>query len=126
MAKPFRGMVVEVSLDPVVGHEQGRSRPCVVVQNDVGNRFSSTTIIVPLTAASHIKTASPIYVSVKKGDGGASKDSYALCDQIRTVDQQRFRTVYGSLAPETLSQIDAALLISLGLPGAVFKRPAQI
>jgi len=59
---------------------------------------------------------------VKKGDGGATKDSYALCDQIRTVDQQRFRTVYGSLAAETMAQIDAALLISLGLPGAVFKR----
>jgi len=50
--KPFRGMVVEVSLDPVVGHEQGKSRPCVVVQNDVGNRFASTTMIVPLTRAS--------------------------------------------------------------------------
>jgi mRNA-degrading endonuclease toxin of MazEF toxin-antitoxin module len=62
---------------------------------------------------------------VKRGDGGASKDSYALCDQIRTVDQQRFRTIYGSLAPETMARIDAALLISLGLPGAVFKPPVQ-
>jgi mRNA interferase MazF len=125
IGKPFRGMVVEVSLDPVVGHEQGRSRPCVVVQNDVGNRFSSTTIIVPLTAATHIKTPSPLYIQVKRGDGGASKDSFALCDQIRTVDQQRFRTVYGSLAPETMARIDAALLISLGLPGAVLRRPTQ-
>ena len=125
IGKPFRGMVVEVSLDPVVGHEQGRSRPCVVVQNDVGNRFSSTTIVVPLTAATHIKTPSPIYVPVKRGDGGASKDSYALCDQIRTVNQQRFRTVYGSLAPESMARIDAALLISLGLPGAVFKPPVR-
>jgi mRNA interferase MazF len=123
--KPFRGMVVEVSLDPVVGHEQGRSRPCVVVQNDVGNRFSSTTIVVPLTAASHIKTPSPIYVPIKRGDGGTSKDSYALCDQIRTVDQRRFRAVYGSLSPETMAQIDAALLVSLGLPGGVFKRPVR-
>jgi len=59
IGKSFRGMVVEVSLDPVIGHEQGRSRPCVVVQNDVGNRFSSTTIIVPLTAATHIKRRHP-------------------------------------------------------------------
>ena len=113
--KPFRGMVVEVSLDPVVGSEQGRSRPCVVVQNDVGNRFSSTTIIVPLTDATHIKKPSPIYVLVKKGDGGATKDSCALCDQIRTVDQRRFRNVYGALSPETMASINKALQISLGL-----------
>lgn len=119
---PFRGMVVEVSLDPVVGHEQGRTRPCVIVQNDVGNRYASTSIIVPLTNASHIKVPSPIYVLIAKGDGGTIKDSYALCDQIRTVDQRRFRSVYGALSAETMTRIDAALLISLGLPGAVFQR----
>lgn len=123
VGKPYRGMVVEVSLDPVVGHEQGRARPCLVVQNDVGNRFSSTTIVVPLTAATHIKTPSPIYVLVKRGEGGTNKDSYILCDQIRTVDQQRFRSVYGSLSAETMAKVDAALLVSLGLPGAIFKRP---
>lgn len=122
--KPFRGMVVEVSLDPVVGHEQGKSRPCVVVQNDVGNRFGSTTIVVPLTGAAHIRTPYPLYVHVKKGDGGTTKDSYVLCDQIRSVDQRRFRNVYGVLSPETMTRIDTALLISLGLPGASFKRPS--
>jgi len=115
VGKPFRGMVVEVSLDPVVGHEQGRSRPCVVVQNDIGNRFSSTTIVVPLTDAAHIKNPSPIYVVVKKGDGGTTKDSYVLCDQIRTVDQRRFRNVYGTLSPQTMISVDKALQISLGL-----------
>jgi mRNA interferase MazF len=120
--KPFRGMVVEVSLDPVIGHEQGRSRLCVVIQNDVGNRFSSTTIVVPLTDAAHIKAPSPIYVLVKQGEGGTTKDSYILCDQIRTVDQRRFRSVFGTLSPETMASVDAALLVSLGLPGATFKR----
>jgi len=71
---------------------------------------------VPLTDAAHVKKPSPIYVLVKKGDGGATKDSYVLCDQIRTVDQRRFRSVFGSLAPETMSAVDRALLISLGLP----------
>ena len=113
--KPFRGMVVEVNLDPVVGHEQGRSRPCVVVQNDVGNRFSSTTIVVPLTDAAHIRTPSPIYVLVKKGDGGTTKDSYVLCDQIRTVDQRRFGNIYGVLSLQTIAELDKALRISLGL-----------
>jgi mRNA interferase MazF len=116
--KPFRGMVVEVSLDPVVGHEQGRSRPCVVVQNDVGNRFASTTIIVPLTDAAHIRALSPIYVPIVKGDGGTTKDSYALCDRIRTVDQRRFKKIFGTLSAEAIAEIDSALLISLGLPGA--------
>jgi mRNA interferase MazF len=115
VGKPFRGMVVEVSLDPVVGHEQGRSRPCVVVQNDVGNRFSSTTIVVPLTDATHIKKPSPIYVLVKNGDGGATKDSYVLCDQIRTVDQRRFRNVFGTLSPQTMANVNKALQVSLGL-----------
>jgi mRNA interferase MazF len=119
--KPFRGMVVEVALDPVVGHEQGRSRPCVVVQNDVGNRYSSTTIIVPLTDAAHIKAPSPIYVLVRQGDGGTTKDSYVLCDQIRTVDQRRFRSFLGILAPETMTSVDRALLVSLGLAGPMFK-----
>jgi mRNA interferase MazF len=120
--KPFRGMVVEVSLDPVVGHEQGRTRPCVVVQNDVGNRFASTTIIVPLTGAEHVKAPSPIYVSVKTGDGGTTKDSCILCDQIRVVDQSRLGRVYGALSPETMASLDAALLVSLGLQGASPKR----
>ena len=115
VSKPFRGMVVEVSLDPVVGHEQGRSRPCVVVQNDIGNRFSSTTIIVPLTDAAHIQKPSPIYVLIKKGDGGTTKDSFVLCDQIRTVDQRRFKGIYGTLAPQTMASIEKALRISLGL-----------
>lgn len=116
--RPFRGMVVEVNLEPVIGHEQGRSRPCVVVQNDIGNRFSSTAIVVPLTDAAHIRAKSPIYVLVKKGDGGTTKDSYVLCDQIRTMDQRRFQSVYGALAPETMTAVDKALAISLGLPVA--------
>lgn len=123
IGKPFRGMVLEVSLDPVVGHEQGRSRPCVVVQNDVGNRYASTTIVVPLTDAAHIKSPSPIYVLIKKGDGGTTKDSYVLCDQIRTVDQKRFRSAFGTLSPESIAKVDAALLVSLGLPGAPGARP---
>ena len=119
VGRPVRGMVVLVDLEPVVGHEQGRTRPCVVVQNDIGNRYSSTIVIVPLTDAAHIKKPSPIYVQVKKGDGGATKDSFVLCDQIRTVDQRRFRSVFGTLAPETMAAIDKALLISLGLPVAL-------
>jgi mRNA interferase MazF len=114
-ARTVRGQIVEVDLDPVVGHEQGRLRPCVVVQNDVSNRFASTTIIVPLTDARNISDPSPIYVAAPKGDGGLKKDSLVLCDQIRTVDQQRFGRFFGVLSPETMTAVDRALSISLGL-----------
>lgn len=114
-AKASRGMIVEVNLDPVIGHEQGRVRPCLVVQNDIGNRFSSTTVVVPLTDASRIKQPSPIYVMVRKGEGGTIKDSYVLCDQIRTVDQRRFRRIFGILSPETMAAVNKALKVSLGL-----------
>ena len=114
-ARLVRGQIVEVDLDPVVGHEQGRLRPCVVVQNDVSNRFASTSIVVPLTDARHIEHRSPIYVLAARGDGGLKKDSLVLCDQIRTVDQQRFGRFLGVLSHETLSAVDRALMISLGL-----------
>ena len=113
--RPVRGMIVEVDLDPVVGHEQGRSRPCVVVQNDAGNRFSSMTIVVPITDATHIRMPSSIYVLAKKGDGGLRKDSIILGDQIRAVDLVRVRRMIGVLSPETMTAVDRALLISLGL-----------
>ena len=113
--RTVRGQIVEVDLDPVVGHEQGRLRPCVVVQNDVSNRFGSTTIVVPLTDVRNIAQRSPVYVLAPKGDGGLKKDSLVLCDQIRTVDQQRFGRFFGVLSPETMSKIDRALLISMGL-----------
>jgi mRNA interferase MazF len=114
-AHTVRGQIVEVDLDPVVGHEQGRLRPCVVVQNDVSNRFGSTTIVVPVTDAKNFAHRSPIYVLAPRGDGGLKKDSLVLCDQIRTVDQQRFGRFFGILSPETMAAVDRALLISLGL-----------
>lgn len=108
-------MIVEVDLDPVVGHEQGCAHPCIVVQNNAGNRFSSMTIVVPLTDATRIGGQSPIYVLLHKGDGGIRKDSIALTDQIRAVDLQRVGRSFGVLSPETMTKVDRALQISLGL-----------
>jgi len=114
-ARIVRGLILEVDLDPVVGHEQGRMRPCVVVQNDVSNRFATTTIVVPLTDARHIANPSPIYVPAQKGDGSLKKDSLILCDQIRTVSHLRFGRTFGVLSPATMQKVDLALAISLGL-----------
>jgi mRNA interferase MazF len=113
--RPVRGMIVEVDLDPVVGHEQGCARPCIVVQNNAGNRYSSMTIVVPLTDAARIGRPSAIYALLHKGDGGIRKDSIALTDQIRAVDLQRLGRSFGVVSPETMMAVDRALLISLGL-----------
>jgi mRNA interferase MazF len=114
--KAIRGMVVDVNLDPVVGSEQGRRRPCIVVQNDIGNRYSSVTIVVPVTDAANIpKPISTIHVLIRKGEAGLKLDSYALANQIRTVDQSRLETVHGHLTPATVQKIDQALKNSLAL-----------
>jgi len=92
-----RGMVVDVNLDPVQGHEQGKRRPCVVIQNDIGNTYSTITIVAAITDASHVHRLSKIHVGIKAGVGGLKKDSVVLCDQIRAVDLRRLRTVHGKL-----------------------------
>lgn len=111
----FRGMVVDVDLEPVVGHEQGKRRPCVVVQNDIGNRYSPVTIVVPLTGAEHVPKLSPIHVLVRKGEAGLRKDSVILCNQIRAVDQRRLRTVHGTLTDSAMKEVGQALRRSLAL-----------
>jgi mRNA interferase MazF len=113
--KVTRGAVVDVNLDPTVGHEIKKTRPCVVIQNDIGNRFSPLTIVAPIWGAEHFKKPHPVQVFVKAGDGGTAKDSYVLCNQIRFVDEVRLGVIYGKLKQETMKQVDAALKISLGL-----------
>jgi mRNA interferase MazF len=111
-----RGVVVDVNLDSTVGHEIKKRRRCVVIQNDVGNQYSSTTIVAPIWGAEHLKGKPyPVMVFVEAGDGGTVKESYVLCNQIRTVDETRLGTVYGKLKPETMKRVDGALKISLGL-----------
>ena len=110
-----RGDVVQVNLDPTVGTEIKKSRPCVVVQNDSGNRASRRTIIVPATGAEHVVKQFPIYVPVIAGEGCFNKDSVILCDQIRAVDKTRLVKTLGRISPTTMAKLDAALKISLGL-----------
>ncbi len=111
-----RGDVIEVNLDPTVGTEIKKTRRCVVVQNNTGNRHSQRTIIVPASAderplAKHF----PVWVSVKANEGGFTKDAVIMCDQIRAVDKQRIVRTCGRLSPVVMDRVDAALRISLGL-----------
>lgn len=108
-----RGDVVIVQLDPAEGHEMKKTRPAVVVQNDVGNKNSSTTIIAPATSTFR---GYPFEVLVEESDSPFEKDSSVRLDQIRVVSiAQRIEGVIGSLDSSTMAAIDDALKLSLGL-----------
>jgi len=113
--KCVRGAVVEVNLDPVVGHETAKRRPCVVIQNDIGNAASHLTIVAVITGAENVRRLYPVNVGVSKGDGGLTKDSVVLCNQLRTVDELRFGRILGKLSDATMQRVDQALRISLAL-----------
>jgi mRNA interferase MazF len=117
-----RGDIVEVDLSGALGVEKkndSRSggRPCVVVQNDVGNRFSPMTIIAPLTDARQHKLL-PVQVAVTAAELNfpGSKDSVVECGHVRTIDgDARMKAHLGSLDPAAMKRVDAALAVSVGL-----------
>lgn len=108
-----RGEVFTVDLELVRGSEQGKVRPAVVIQNDIGNRFSPTVIVAALTSAEHSRF--DVHVEVSAPEGGLTRDSLVLLNQIRTVDRSRLSRRWGRLTPETMAKVDTALKISLGL-----------
>jgi len=108
-----RGDVVIVRLDPAEGHEMKKTRPAVVVQNDVGNQNSSTTIVAPATGTHR---GYPFEVLVEADDSPFKKDSSIRLDQIRVASiETRIHSVAGSLDAKTINEIDDALKLSLGL-----------
>jgi mRNA interferase MazF len=110
-----RGDVVEVNLDPAVGSEAKKGRPCVVIQNDVGNKYSPVTIVAAITGAENVPKRYPIDVLLRRGQGGLVKDSVVQCSQLRSVDEKRILKTLGHLSPETMQFVDQALRISLAL-----------
>ena len=108
-----RGDLYSACLDPVVGSEQGGSRPVLVIQNDVGNRYSPTVIVLAVTGQVN-KARLPTHVPVLAGENGLQKDSVILAEQIRTLDKRRLRERIGSIGPEIMEQVSQALRISLG------------
>ena len=109
-----RGEVFYADLSPVVGSEQGGVRPVLIVQNDVGNRFSPTVIAAAITSKLD-KSNLPTHIGVKAGQGGLTKDSVILLEQIRTIDKRRLREKMGTLDADSMSQVNQALSISFGL-----------
>lgn len=111
-----RGDVIEVNLDPTVGTEIRKTRRCVVVQNDIGNRYSRRTIIVPASAAeAGLDRPFPIWVRTAEKENGFTKPAVIMCDQVRAIDKQRIVRRCGRLSLGTMGKVDAALKISLGL-----------
>jgi mRNA interferase MazF len=103
--KVSRGTIVDVTLDPSVGREIMKTRPCVVIQNDIGNKISQLIIVAALTGAENVQQkAPPIYAFVAKGDGGIEKDSYVLCNQIRSIDESRLGKIYGTLSRAAMEE----------------------
>ncbi len=110
-----RGDLFSACLDPVVGSEQGGIRPVLVVQHDVGNRYSPTVIVLAVTGQVN-KNRLPTHVPVAAGNTGLQKDSVVLAEQIRTLDKRRLREKIGSLKPEVMQKVSEAMRVSLGFP----------
>ena len=108
-----RGDLFSACLDPVVGSEQGGIRPVLVIQNDVGNRYSPTVIVLAVTGQIN-KARLPTHVPVACEGTGLQKDSVILAEQIRTLDKRRLRERIGTLRPEVMERVGEALKISLG------------
>lgn len=109
-----RGEVFYADLSPVVGCEQGGTRPVVIVQNDVGNRHSPTVIAAAITSKQD-KSTLPTHIAIKGDSCGLAKDSVVLLEQIRTIDKRRLKEKTGRLAEDDLKKINKALNISFGL-----------
>ena len=109
-----RGDIYYADLSPVVGSEQGGLRPVLIIQNDVGNRYSPTVIAAAITSRLG-KTKLPTHIDVHAARTGLARDSVVLLEQLRTLDKRRLRERLGHLDEAVMGEIDNAIAVSLGL-----------
>ncbi len=109
-----RGDIYYADLSPVVGSEQGGMRPVLIVQNDMGNRYSPTVIAAAITSRSY-KTDLPTHIRVDAAGCGLQKDSIVLLEQVRTLDKTRLREQMGRLPESDMDRVNRALSVSFGL-----------
>ncbi|MBE6812006.1 MAG: type II toxin-antitoxin system PemK/MazF family toxin [Clostridia bacterium] len=109
-----RGDIYYADLSPVVGSEQGGIRPVLIVQNDVGNKFSPTVIAAAITSQKD-KTKLPTHIQVNADGCGLQKDSIVLLEQVRTIDKRRLREHMGCLDTMDMNRVNQALFVSFGL-----------
>lgn len=109
-----RGDIYYADLSPVIGSEQGGVRPVLIVQNDVGNKYSPTVIAAAITSQIN-KAKLPTHIEINALEYGLLKDSVILLEQIRTIDKQRLREKIGHLDDESMGKVNEALGVSFGL-----------
>lgn len=109
-----RGDIFYADLSPVIGSEQGGVRPVLVVQNDVGNKYSPTIIAAAITSQIN-KAKMPTHIEIGAAEHGLNKDSVILLEQIRTIDKKRLREKIGRLDEKLMESVDRAISISFGL-----------
>lgn len=109
-----RGDIYYASLSPVVGSEQGGVRPVIIIQNDIGNRYSPTVIVAAITSQIN-KAKLPTHVEISSEEYGLNKDSVVLLEQIRTLDKRRLKEKIGRMTNGDMRKVDDALLVSIGL-----------
>lgn len=109
-----RGDMYYADLSPVVGSEQGGIRPVLIIQNDVGNKYSPTVIAAAITSQTS-KSRLPTHININSSEFGLMKNSVILTEQIRTIDKSRLLEKIGQVDPTTMHQVNSALGVSFGL-----------
>ena len=109
-----RGDIYYADLSPVVGSEQGGLRPVLIIQNDIGNRYSPTVIAAAITSRMG-KTRLPTHIDIYAQKAGLAKDSVVLLEQIRTLDKRRLKEKMGHLDESMMTEINNAIAVSFGL-----------
>lgn len=109
-----RGDIYYADLSPVVGSEQGGTRPVLIIQNDVGNKFSPTVIAAAITSKTD-KSKLPTHIDVYAEHYGLSRDSVILLEQIRTIDKKRLKEKMGHLDDDVMNRVNNAITVSFGL-----------
>ena len=112
-----RGEIYYADLSPVVGSEQGGIRPVLIVQNDIGNKYSPTVIAAAITSQKD-KTKLPTHIQVTSEGCGLQKDSIVLLEQVRTIDKRRLKEKMGRLDDRSMYRVNQAIGVSLGLTGS--------
>lgn len=109
-----RGDIFYADLSPVVGSEQGGIRPVIIIQNDIGNKYSPTVIVAAITSQIN-KAKLPTHVEISSEEYGLNKDSVVLLEQIRTLDKKRLKEKIGHMTDSDMEKVDKALLVSVAL-----------
>ena len=113
-----RGDIYYADLSPVVGSEQGGTRPVLIIQNDVGNKFSPTVIAAAITSKTD-KSKLPTHIEVYAEHYGLSRDSVILLEQIRTIDKKRLKEKMGHLDDDVMNRVNNAITVSFGFKDPV-------